>query len=131
MLSELYLLDQSVKFLSSSRCELQDDRNDSYITALKQYVTPQTQLALTILPTNRKDRYDAIKKFCCVDHPGMSPIFLRCILLGNSDFIILGLSVLLKFEFWSHVEYTSSNEQLVSATSLKKLHRILRNLVDI
>lgn len=50
-------------------CELQDDRNDSYITALKQYVTPQTQLALTILPTNRKDRYDAIKKFCCVDHP--------------------------------------------------------------
>lgn len=23
-----------------------------------------------ILPTNRKDRYDAIKKFCCVDHPG-------------------------------------------------------------
>lgn len=54
---------------SPTICELQDDRNDSYITALKQYVTPQTQLALTILPTNRKDRYDAIKKFCCVDHP--------------------------------------------------------------
>ena len=55
---------------SCYRCELQDDRNDSYITALKQYVTEKTQLALTILPTNRKDRYDAIKKFCCVDHPG-------------------------------------------------------------
>lgn len=23
-----------------------------------------------ILPTNRKDRYDAIKKFCCVTRPG-------------------------------------------------------------
>ena len=23
-----------------------------------------------MLPTDRKDRYDAIKKFCCVDHPG-------------------------------------------------------------
>nr|XP_022341463.1 piwi-like protein 1 isoform X1 [Crassostrea virginica]XP_022341464.1 piwi-like protein 1 isoform X1 [Crassostrea virginica]XP_022341465.1 piwi-like protein 1 isoform X1 [Crassostrea virginica] len=54
---------------SPTICELQDDRNDSYITALKQYVTEKTQLALTILPTNRKDRYDAIKKFCCVDHP--------------------------------------------------------------
>ncbi|XP_061189698.1 piwi-like protein 1 isoform X1 [Saccostrea echinata] len=54
---------------SPTICELPDDRNDSYLTALKQYVTPQTQLALTILPTNRKDRYDAIKKFCCVDHP--------------------------------------------------------------
>lgn len=25
---------------------------------------------IVVLPTDRKDRYDAIKKFCCVDHPG-------------------------------------------------------------
>ena len=51
-------------------CEIPDDRNDTFLSALKQYVNPNTQLAMCILPTNRKDRYDAIKKFCCVDHPG-------------------------------------------------------------
>lgn len=25
---------------------------------------------IVILPTNRKDRYDAIKKVCCVENPG-------------------------------------------------------------
>lgn len=29
-----------------------------------------------ILPTNRKDRYDSIKKLCCVEHPVPS----QCIL---------------------------------------------------
>ena len=27
---------------------------------------------ICILPSNRKDRYDAIKKYCCVECPGMS-----------------------------------------------------------
>ena len=31
---------------------------------------------IVVLPSNRKDRYDAIKKFCCVDHPVPS----QCIL---------------------------------------------------
>ena len=26
---------------------------------------------ICILPSNRKDRYDAIKKYCCVESPGM------------------------------------------------------------
>ncbi|XP_048752927.1 piwi-like protein 1 isoform X2 [Ostrea edulis] len=50
-------------------CELPDDRTDSFLGAMKDHVTPETQLAVIVLPTNRKDRYDAIKKFCCVDHP--------------------------------------------------------------
>ncbi|CAG2185706.1 AUB [Mytilus edulis] len=42
-------------------CEIPDDRNDSYLSALRQQVQQDTQMALCILPTNRKDRYDAIK----------------------------------------------------------------------
>jgi len=52
--------------------ELSDDRNDSYLTALRQGTTAQTQMVMCIVPTNKKDRYDAIKKFTCVDHPGKS-----------------------------------------------------------
>jgi len=29
----------------------------------------QLQLVVTICPTSRDDRYSAIKKTCCVDHP--------------------------------------------------------------
>ena len=29
-----------------------------------------------IVPNNRKDRYDAIKKYCCVDDPGRVCNFL-------------------------------------------------------
>ncbi|XP_060081293.1 piwi-like protein 1 [Ylistrum balloti] len=51
------------------QCELNDDRSSTFLDNLKRYVTKETQLVLCILPTNRKDRYDAIKKACCVDHP--------------------------------------------------------------
>lgn len=60
------------------RCELPDDRTDSFLGAMKDHVTPETQLAVIVLPTNRKDRYDAIKKFCCVDHPGELPLTTDC-----------------------------------------------------
>lgn len=50
-------------------CELNDDRSSTYLDNIKRSITPETQLVMCILPTNRKDRYDAIKKACCVDHP--------------------------------------------------------------
>ena len=53
------------------RCELNDDRNDSYLAAMRSNITPKTQLVMCVVSTNKKDRYDAIKKFTCVDHPGM------------------------------------------------------------
>ncbi|WAR02486.1 PIWL1-like protein [Mya arenaria] len=56
--------------------ELQDDRNDSYLTALRQNIGPQTQMVMCIVPTNKKDRYDAIKKFTCVDHPVPSQVIV-------------------------------------------------------
>jgi len=28
-------------------------------------------MVVVILPSNRKDRYDAIKTYCCIENPGM------------------------------------------------------------
>ncbi|OWF41593.1 piwi-like protein 1 [Mizuhopecten yessoensis] len=50
-------------------CELNDDRSSTFLDNMKKFVNQNTQLVMCILPTNRKDRYDAIKKACCVDHP--------------------------------------------------------------
>ncbi|XP_038044639.1 piwi-like protein 1 isoform X1 [Patiria miniata] len=50
-------------------CELRDDRTESFIRAIRQNLSPQTQMVVCILPTIRKDRYDAIKKFCCLEAP--------------------------------------------------------------
>ncbi|CAH2295702.1 piwi 1 [Pelobates cultripes] len=46
-----------------------DDSTDAYLKVLQQKVTSDTQMVVCILSTNRKDRYDAIKKFLCVDFP--------------------------------------------------------------
>uniref|UniRef100_A0AAR2LIW5 Piwi domain-containing protein n=1 Tax=Pygocentrus nattereri TaxID=42514 RepID=A0AAR2LIW5_PYGNA len=46
-----------------------DDRQESLLRALQQNVGPGTQIVVVILPTNRKDKYDCVKKYLCVDCP--------------------------------------------------------------
>uniref|UniRef100_A0A8B9HXL6 Piwi-like protein 1 n=1 Tax=Astyanax mexicanus TaxID=7994 RepID=A0A8B9HXL6_ASTMX len=41
----------------------------SLLRALQQNVGPDTQMVVVILPTNRKDKYDCVKKYLCVDCP--------------------------------------------------------------
>lgn len=52
-----------------TRFELRDDRVETYIRALREHINPKLQLVVTVCPTSRDDRYAAIKKTCCVDHP--------------------------------------------------------------
>lgn len=47
-----------------------DDRTDSYLQAIKKNYSDSLQIVVTILTSNRKDRYDAIKKLCCLEMPG-------------------------------------------------------------
>lgn len=47
--------------------QLRDDRTDSYVGALKQQYHNQLQLAVIIFPTQREDRYSAVKRLACVD----------------------------------------------------------------
>ncbi|XP_035247058.1 piwi-like protein 1 [Anguilla anguilla] len=43
-----------------------EDRQDSLMRALQQNVGPGTQMVVVILPTNRKDKYDCVKKYLCI-----------------------------------------------------------------
>ncbi|KAI7797911.1 piwi-like protein 1 [Triplophysa rosa] len=46
-----------------------EDRQESLLRALQQNVTHDTQMVVVILPTNRKDKYDCVKKYLCVECP--------------------------------------------------------------
>ncbi|XP_010187806.1 PREDICTED: piwi-like protein 1 [Mesitornis unicolor] len=46
-----------------------DDRTEAYLRVLQQSVTTDTNIAVCILSSSRKDKYDAIKKLLCTDCP--------------------------------------------------------------
>ncbi|VDI77989.1 aubergine [Mytilus galloprovincialis] len=103
-------------------CEIPDDRNDSYLSALRQQVQQDTQMALCILPTNRKDRYDAIKKFCCVDHPVPSQVVVgrtlskKQMLMSVATKIAIQLNCKLGGEVW-HLEIPLKNLMVIGIDS--------------
>ncbi|XP_069034662.1 piwi-like protein 1 [Embiotoca jacksoni] len=45
------------------------DHQESLLRTLQQNVGPQTQMVVVVLPSNRKDKYDSVKKYLCVDCP--------------------------------------------------------------
>ncbi|XP_078682107.1 piwi-like protein 1 [Branchiostoma floridae x Branchiostoma belcheri] len=58
--------------------DIEDDQARSYLRVMKELLKPGvTQMVVCILKgTGRKDTYDAIKKFCCVEHPVPSQVIL-------------------------------------------------------
>ncbi|CAL1616189.1 unnamed protein product [Knipowitschia caucasica] len=46
-----------------------EDHQESLLRALQQNVTPQTQMVVVVLSSNRQDKYDSVKKYLCVDCP--------------------------------------------------------------
>ncbi len=59
---------RNCSYLEFNRAELQNDRPETYLKALEQYcLNQQYNLVLCVLSNNRKDRYDALKKFLCMD----------------------------------------------------------------
>ncbi|XP_026003581.1 piwi-like protein 1, partial [Astatotilapia calliptera] len=46
-----------------------EDHQESLLTALRHSVGPQIEMVVVVLPNNRKDKYDSVKKFLCVDCP--------------------------------------------------------------
>lgn len=53
---------------------LNDDRTDTYVNALRQFIKANTQIVVLICPTSRDDRYAAIKKICCAEIPVPSQV---------------------------------------------------------
>nr|AZB49329.1 piwi-like protein [Halisarca dujardinii] len=88
-------------------CELQDDRTETYLTALRQVINDRQQMVVCIFPTARDDRYSAVKKLCCCDRPVPS----QCInskTLGSaqklksvSQKILLQINAKLGGELWA------------------------------
>ena len=66
----MHLLTFSLLLISPFSCQIPNDRTESYLQAINQNYSSSLQMVVTILTTNRKDRYDAIKKLCCLEKPG-------------------------------------------------------------
>lgn len=87
--------------------ELSDDRTDSYLKAIKNNLNQDTQMVICILPNNRKERYDSIKKLCCVDSPVPSQVILgktlnkKQMLKSISTKIAMQLNCKLGGELWA------------------------------
>ncbi|CAF2228788.1 unnamed protein product [Rotaria magnacalcarata] len=88
--------------------ELQNDRPETYLKALEQYcLNQQYNLVLCVLSNNRKDRYDALKKFLCMDTAVPSQMVLlktlnkRGQLMSVATKIGIQISAKLGGEIWS------------------------------
>lgn len=57
-------------------CRLNDDSARTYFSSLKEQIQEGVQMVVCIVPNNRKDRYDAIKKLCCVEKPVPSQVIV-------------------------------------------------------
>lgn len=60
--------------------ELEDERQESYIKTIRECAAKRPNLFLVILPTNRADRYSAVKTLCVVELGIPSQIVIKRIL---------------------------------------------------
>ncbi|XP_054725856.1 protein argonaute-3 [Anastrepha obliqua] len=63
---------------------LDNDRVDTFVRALRLNIDGQTQIVVCISPTNRDDRYAAIKKVCCAEIPVPSQVINARTLLNDA-----------------------------------------------
>ncbi|CAK9832967.1 Piwi-like protein Ago3 [Anthophora retusa] len=55
---------------------LKDDRIETYVQALRNNIQKTISLMIVIFPTNRTDKYSAIKRVCCVEMPVPSQVII-------------------------------------------------------
>jgi len=58
-----------MEFAQAKVLELNDDRTETFCNAIRSASQSSISIVVAVLPNNRKDRYDAIKKLCCADLP--------------------------------------------------------------
>ncbi len=87
--------------------KLANDRTNAYVDAMREAITPDLQLALAVVPQQRSDRYDAIKKLCYVEKPVASQIVLLKNITNEKKMssvaakIVLQMNCKLGGELWS------------------------------
>lgn len=55
---------------------LRDDRIDSYLRELRKVINNGIEMVVIVFPSNRTDRYSAIKRLCCVEKPIPSQVII-------------------------------------------------------
>nr|XP_034178827.1 piwi-like protein 1 [Osmia lignaria] len=55
---------------------LRDDRIETFLQALRNNIREHVNLMVIVLPSNRTDRYSAIKRVCCVEMPVPSQVII-------------------------------------------------------
>lgn len=77
-------------------CELNSDSTDAYVIALRQRLERSLQLVMIIVPTQRNDRYSAIKRVVCCECPIPSQVLLTKTLANERTARNVVLRVLLQ-----------------------------------
>ncbi|XP_044296633.1 piwi-like protein 1 [Varanus komodoensis] len=84
-----------------------EDRTEAYLRTLKQKVVSDTQMVVCLLSSNRKDKYDAIKKYLCTDCPTPSQCVLARTLSKPQTVMAIATKIALQMnckmggELWS------------------------------
>ncbi|XP_065831086.1 piwi-like protein 1 isoform X3 [Oscarella lobularis] len=63
-----------VRIMEPKVIELQDNKTETYLRAIKDNLDKSIVMVACILTSNTKQTYDAIKRFCCVDAPVPSQV---------------------------------------------------------
>jgi len=99
-------------------CELPDDNTQTFKQAMQQNVTRDTSLVCCVLPTNRKDRYDAIKDYLCCENPVPSQMILdrtlskKQMLMSVATKVAIQMNCKMGGEVW-HLDVPLSNTMVV------------------
>ncbi|XP_061585884.1 piwi-like protein 1 isoform X1 [Cololabis saira] len=84
-----------------------EDHQEALLEALKYNIGPETQMVVVVLPTNRKDKYDTMKKFLCVDCPTPSQCVVARTISRPQGLMTVATKILLQIackiggELWS------------------------------
>ncbi|KAM6944761.1 piwi-like protein 1 [Lycodopsis pacificus] len=84
-----------------------NDHQESLLRALQHNVGPETQMVVVVLSSNRKDKYDSIKKYLCVDCPTPSQCVVARTLSRQQSLMTVATKIALQIackmggELWS------------------------------
>jgi len=56
--------------------QINSDRAQDFIVAIRDNIQSTTKIVVCLVPNDRKDRYDAIKKHCCIEQPIPSQVLV-------------------------------------------------------
>ncbi|CAG5135544.1 unnamed protein product [Candidula unifasciata] len=82
-----------MRIAEPTRVELHNDRNDSFLNAIRQNLNQNVQIVVTVAPNNKKDRYDAIKKSCCIENPVPSQVVLQKTLMKKQGLMSVATKI--------------------------------------